>query len=171
MLLINQIIDEVRGVVRTCIPQKSARRNVSLSDLRFAQILRHGLFHKQKLNKIIYLLIVIGLNINLIGCDVLSLSNLWRGKSPIPIDSIVNKTENNTIYIAGEVIKVAPLLGNNAYQVQDNTGSIWVISTGNLPSVGQNIFIKSQVRTQRLSLINQELDELYLVELEQVENP
>lgn len=165
MLLINQIIDNVRGVARACIPQNSTPR--------WEILLRQRLAHKQKLNKIIYLLIIIGLNINLIGCHALNLSNLWRDKSPISINQIAKQTEKDTtIYVTGEVIKVAPLLGNNAYQVQDNTGSIWVISTGNLPSVGQNILIKSKIRTQRLSLINQEeLDELYLVELEQLENP
>ena len=175
MLLLNQIIDEVRGFAGAHIPQSSDSLNKSRADLGFAHrvapFLQRGLFGQKKRNKLTYLVIIIVLNINLIGCDLLSSSNLWFGKSPIPINSIANKTENTTIYITGEVIKVAPLLGNNAYQVRDNTGSIWVINTGNLPSVGQNILIKSKIRTQRLSLINQELNELYLVELEQVENP
>ena len=178
MLLIHQIINKVRGFAGACIPQSSVRLNKSFANLGFARrvtsFLQYRLCNQQQTNKITYLIIFFSISINLIGCDILNSSKLWLGKSPIPINKIAKTSENNennTIYITGEVIKVAPLLGNNAYQVQDDTGSIWVISTGNLPSVGQNIFIKSKIRTQSLSLINQELDELYLVELEQVENP
>ena len=121
--------------------------------------------------KIAYLAIIVSLNINLISCNSLTSSNLLASKATIPINAIAEQSKTETIYITGKVIKVAPLLGNNAYQVQDSTGSIWVITTANLPSVGQNILIKCQIKSQSLSLVNQELEELYLVELEQLENP
>ena len=125
---------------------------------------------RQKINKITYCVIIISLSINLIGCDVLTSGNLWHSKTSIPINAIAENNQNESIYIMGKVIKLAPLLGNNAYQIQDDTGNIWVVTTANLPSVGQNIFIKCNIKSQTLSLINQELDELYLVELERLDN-
>ena len=122
-------------------------------------------------NKIVFFAIIVGLNISLISCNSLISSNLLTSKAIIPINAIAEKSKTETIYITGKVTKVAPLLGNNAYQVQDSTGTIWVITTANLPSVGQNILIKCHIKSQSLSLISQELEELYLVELEQLENP
>ncbi len=125
---------------------------------------------KQKINKNIYLAIIISLNMNLISCTSLTSSDLLDRKVTIPINAIAENPNNQSIYITGKVIKVAPLLGTNAYQVQDSTSSIWVVTTANLPSVGQTILIKCHIKSQSLSSITQELDELYLVELEQLEN-
>ncbi|MGK7897777.1 MAG: hypothetical protein AB4372_30210 [Xenococcus sp. (in: cyanobacteria)] len=133
---------------------------------------------RQKINKITYCILIISLNLNLVGCDFLASVNLWNNEKPIPINAIserspsqrANKKNHKSIYIKGKVIKLAPLLGNNAYQIQDDTGKIWVITTEQLPSVGQFIFIKCNIKFKNLSLGNQEIDELYLVELERLDN-
>ena len=65
------------------------------------------------------------MSINLIGCDVLTSGNLWHGKIPIPINMIAQNNQNESIYIMGKVIKLAPLVGNNAYQIQDETGKLF----------------------------------------------
>ncbi len=121
--------------------------------------------------KIAYLAIIVSLNISLISCNSRTSSNLLESEATIPINAIAESPKTESIYIQGQVIKVAPLLGNNAYQIQDDTGKIWVITTGSLPSVGQNILIKCNIESQSLSLVNQELNELYLVEIEKIENP
>ncbi len=126
---------------------------------------------EQKIKTITYLAIIISLNMNLISCDSLTSSNLLDRKETIPINAIADNKNHESIYITGTVIKVAPLLGNNAYQVQDSTGTIWVITPANLPSLGQTILIKCNIKSQSVSLITQELDELYLVELEKLANP
>ena len=125
---------------------------------------------KQKIKKITYCILIMSLNLNLVGCDFLASVNLWNKEKPIPITAIANQKNHKPIYIKGKVIKLAPLLGNNAYQVQDDTGNIWVITTAKLPSVGQNIYSKCNIQFKTLSLENQEIDELYLVELERLEN-
>ena len=124
---------------------------------------------KQKISKLICLSLIISLNFNLTSCDFLNSVNPFNSKSPIRVDAIANQKKHKPIYITGTVTKIAPLLGNNAYQVQDNTGKIWVVTTEKLPSVGQNILIKCNIQSQNLSLTNQELDELYLVELERID--
>ena len=129
------------------------------------------IINRKNNNAIIYLGIIISLNINLISCNYITPSALLDTKATISINEIADNQSKQSIYITGKVIKVAPLLGSNAYQVQDSTGSIWVVTTANLPSVGQTILIKCRIQSQSLSLKNQELDELYLVELEKIANP
>jgi len=134
-------------------------------------LLINQIINKQKASKLICLSLIISLNLNLTSCNFLNSANPFNSKSPITIDSIEEQKKPKSIYISGTVIKIAPLLGNNAYQVQDNTGKIWVVTTEKLPSVGQNILIKCKIQSQNFSSTNQELDELYLVELEQLANP
>lgn len=126
---------------------------------------------RQKTSKFICFSLMISLNLNLTSCNFLNSANPFNSKSPIKIEAIAERKRSKPIYIAGTVIKIAPLLRNNAYQVQDNTGKIWVITTEKLPSIGQNILIKCQIQSQNLSLDNQDLDKLYLVELEQLASP
>ena len=125
---------------------------------------------RQKIKKITYCILIISLNLNLVGCDFLASVNLWHSTKPIPINAVASKNKNRPIYIKGKVIKLAPLLGSNAYQIQDNTGKMWVVTTEKFPSVGQDIFIKCNIKFKTLSLGNQEIDELYLVELERLDN-
>ena len=133
-------------------------------------LLINQVIHRKSIKKFTYIFIVISLSINLAACDSLSLSNVWHGKRPIAISAIANKNKNRSIYIKGKVIKIAPLLGNNAYQVQDDTGKIWVVTTKKLPVVGQEIYLKCNIKSQSLSSPNHNLDELYLVELERLED-
>ncbi|ELS01303.1 hypothetical protein Xen7305DRAFT_00010060 [Xenococcus sp. PCC 7305] len=132
-----------------------------------------------KVNKLIYFAIIIGLNFSLTSCSFPDPLNIVNSTQTIPINTIslearrlaiANKKKRTTIYVTGKVIKVAPLLGKNAYQIQDDTGNIWVVTAVELPSVGQNIFIKCKIKSQNLSLISQETEELYLVEIERLDN-
>jgi len=75
---------------------------------------------------------------------------------------------DKTVSLTGKVVLVSPLIDRAAYQIEDATGKIWVVTTQNLPELGQPISIKGQIKYQSLPFAEQELGELYLVELEQL---
>lgn len=75
------------------------------------------------------------------------------------------------VSLTGKVIHVSPLIDLAAYQIEDATGKIWVVTTQKLPELGQPISIKGQIKYQSLPFATQELGELYLVELEQLPIP
>lgn len=75
---------------------------------------------------------------------------------------------DKTVSLTGKVVHVSPLIDRAAYQIEDATGKIWVVTTQNLPELGQPISIKGQIKYQSLPFAEQELGELYLVELEQL---
>jgi len=77
---------------------------------------------------------------------------------------------NSTVYVRGKVGKRAPFLGSRAYELQDTTGTIWVVTTEAVPPAGTEMLIKGQVRYQSISLAGQEAGELYVEELEQFAN-
>ena len=69
------------------------------------------------------------------------------------------------------ILQLAPFVNNAAYQVEDTTGKIWVVTNNAPPKLGQNISIKSKIEYQSLPFAEEELGDFYLLELEQLELP
>ena len=79
------------------------------------------------------------------------------------------RNSSATVYLQGKVGNQAPFLGSGAYQLQDNSGTIWVITNNNLPPLGEEILIEGQIKYQSISIEGQELGDLYVLELKQLE--
>lgn len=101
----------------------------------------------------------------ILGCGSLAQMNM-------PVTNIAdirqNYTKYSTIYLKGKVENQAPFLGTGAYQVRDETGSIWVFTTQALPTKGDEILLKGEVQYKSIPLAGQDLGEVYIDELEQV---
>ena len=61
----------------------------------------------------------------------------------------------------------APFINTAAYQIQDKTGSVWVVTQQTPPAIEQKIAIKGKIQYQSLPLAQQELGDFYIQELEQ----
>lgn len=72
--------------------------------------------------------------------------------------------KNKNVTINGIVKKIVPLAGSIAYQVEDNTGTIWVVSENKPPQIGSKIVIKGIREYQSIPIGEQELGEYYVVE-------
>ncbi|WP_275571008.1 DNA-binding protein [Kamptonema sp. UHCC 0994] len=75
------------------------------------------------------------------------------------------------VYLKGKVESRAPFLGTGAYQLQDNTGNIWVVTKQTVPQTGEEIFIKGLVRYKGITfkeLPAKDLGEVYIEEIEQL---
>lgn len=78
------------------------------------------------------------------------------------------KKVDQTVNLRGKVVHLAPFLGNGAYQIEDVTGKIWVVTTQTLPQLNQQINLKGKIKYQSLPLAKQELGDFYLIELERL---
>jgi hypothetical protein len=108
--------------------------------------------------------VVILLGMGLGSCDY------W---SPSPDLIAVGKlqqlsSQTKEIYLKGQVSQVVNLLDEGAYQLQDSTGKIWVITQDSLPQLGDEILIRGQLRYESIPVGQLELGEVYVVELEQI---
>lgn len=74
----------------------------------------------------------------------------------------------STIYLQGKVTAIAPFLQAGAYQVQDATGKIWVVTNQTLPQVDDTVLIKGKVQFRSIPLAGQELGEVYVQEQEKL---
>lgn len=80
-----------------------------------------------------------------------------------------NRTAYNKVQIQGKVINIAPFLGTGAYEIQDATGSIWVISNGSLPNSGDELIIKGKVQYKSIPIAGDDLGEVYIEEQEKLQ--
>lgn len=87
------------------------------------------------------------------------------------IESLKNRQKlNSTVYIQGTVETYAPFWGTTAYQVRDNSGTIWVFTTNGVPGVGTEILIKGKLLYQSIQVegLAEDLGEFYLEEIQQL---
>ena len=109
--------------------------------------------------------------ISLWGILLSSLSLIGCEPSAISIAQISDRKIGKNAYITGKVVHLAPFVDNAAYQLEDTTGKIWIVTTNTPPKLGQDITIKSKISYQSLPLEEQELGDFYLVELERLKLP
>jgi hypothetical protein len=94
-----------------------------------------------------------GFNLGSIGVNPTKISDIPQNPQ---VDAIV--------YLQGQVINRAPLLGSGAYKLKDATGTIWVIANQSIPNVGDEVLIKGKLQFQSIPIGGQELGEVYVQE-------
>jgi hypothetical protein len=57
-----------------------------------------------------------------------------------------NRYHDEEVGLRGEVVKSASVLGTGAYQLDDGTGTIWVVSKKGVPRQGARVAVKGKVR-------------------------
>lgn len=105
----------------------------------------------------------------LLSCANLPGSKFNFGFNVSKISDIQQKRQVDTeVYLHGKVENRAPFVGNAAYQLQDASGNIWVLTKQALPQLGDEIMLKGQVRYKSIKLkgFAEDLGEVYIEEVE-----
>jgi hypothetical protein len=63
------------------------------------------------------------------------------------INADPGRYQNKEVGIAGNVTDSYGVLGNGAYEIDDGTGKIWVVTTRGVPSRGSKVGAKGKVHT------------------------
>ncbi|HLO49480.1 MAG TPA: DNA-binding protein [Kamptonema sp.] len=113
-------------------------------------------------------LIILG---GLFSCGNLANSRLNLDLNVSSINDIQQKRQlEANVSLKGKVENRVPFLGTGAYQLQDKTGNIWVLTKQGIPQKGELILIKGLVRYKIITikeLGGQDLGEVYIEEIEQ----
>lgn len=120
------------------------------------------------------ILLFLGLTPLLFGCEQLATSTAKLSLNVTSIDSLPKRKADTRIYVKGTVESHAPFVGAGAYQLQDNTGNVWIFTTDPLPPLGQEMLLRGQVRHERISLQElpgEDIGGVYLKELERLQEP
>ncbi len=96
---------------------------------------------------------------SLVGCQ----------PSEIHIIDVEKKKSGKTVHLTGKVTHLAPFIDNAAYKLQDDTGSVWVVTSQTPPTLNTIVSIKGKIQYQSLPFAETELGDFYVIELEQLE--
>ena len=78
--------------------------------------------------------------------------------------AIPKQTKAPSFTLKGSVQQVAPFIKGSAYQLNDDSGSIWIRSSYNDFAVGDRVILTGLPRYQSVKVSNQELGEVYVEE-------
>lgn len=67
-----------------------------------------------------------------------------------------------TVHLQGKIGPQAPLLGQRAYELQDSTGSIWVVTREPIPASGTQVKVTGKVRYQQILLDGKDQGAVYV---------
>lgn len=76
--------------------------------------------------------------------------------------------QGQTYVVTGTVQALSYLLSQGAYQLKDDTGSIWIITPNPMPRIGDRVYVKAQSMYRSIQVQGQEFGEYYLMEIEQL---
>jgi hypothetical protein len=80
---------------------------------------------------------VLVLGLGLMGCRETTIARILAEP---------NRYHDDEVGLKGDVIKSASLLGKGAYQLDDGTGTIWVVGTKGVPREGARVAVRGKVR-------------------------
>ncbi|NEP01460.1 MAG: hypothetical protein F6K58_22945 [Symploca sp. SIO2E9] len=115
--------------------------------------------------------------VGLFGCvdsSLLGIGGIKLGELSVNVTTISEIQENQKaegiIYLEGQVANQAPFLATGAYELQDPTGSIWVITNHTLPEIDDEILIQGQLKFQSIPLGGKDFGEVYIQEQQRLEH-
>lgn len=96
--------------------------------------------------------------------------NFRLGVHVTDIRDLKAQRDNNVmVYVQGKVAKQIPLLERQVYQLQDSTGTIWVLTNQTSIQQGDEVLVKGKLRYESIPLAGKDFGELYIEEQEQLE--
>lgn len=79
------------------------------------------------------------------------------------------RDQDTTVYVRGKVAALVPLVDWQAYQVQDSTGTIWVLTNQQNIQLEDQVLIEGKLRYHSIPLAGQDFGEAYVEEQRQIE--
>jgi hypothetical protein len=98
------------------------------------------------------------------GADQGQLAQRNKSNSVVAIASLSTTASGQAIQIQGKVSQSAPFVEGGAYEVEDQTGKIWVITDKQLPAKGADVLVEGQLNFHDLALGSNNFGELFITE-------
>lgn len=80
------------------------------------------------------------------------------------INSLTDQQVDDTITVSGKIAQRAAVLEGWLYQVQDETGSLWVLTDREAPEVGESVTVEGAVRYEPIVIGDINASDFYLEE-------
>lgn len=116
-------------------------------------------------------MLLIGTLIGGTGCQLSNIPLPFRHAGQIrAIDTVQTQVEvGSTVYVRGQVGDRIPLVDGQVYELEDNTGRIWVVTSDPSLSTGDELVIQGTLSYQATPEFGADSGERYLWETMQIE--
>ena len=84
-------------------------------------------------------------------------------------DIKLDREKEAIVYLQGKVVKQVPLLERQVYQLQDITGTVWVLTNQADLRLKDKVLIKGNIRYQSIPQAGKDFGEVFVLEQEQLE--
>ncbi|MBD1859014.1 MULTISPECIES: hypothetical protein [Leptolyngbya] len=75
----------------------------------------------------------------------------------------VSQKRDRVVQVQGQIKAQAPLMGGQrAYEVQDETGSVWVVSDRTVPATGSRVSVQGRVKFQKIEIGGKDQSSVYI---------
>ncbi len=83
----------------------------------------------------------------------------------------VGRHGQRIVYLQGQVQRHLSLVGQGLYELQDESGQVWVLSPQAPPPLGAQVRIRAQLHYEPILMADQDIGEHYAEELERLADP
>ena len=83
----------------------------------------------------------------------------------VAIQSLTVDQPSKAVQIQGTVVQQAPLLTGGLYQVQDESGTIWVLSAEAAPAIASNVSVVGTLTVEAIAVEGIDISDFYLSEM------
>jgi hypothetical protein len=91
----------------------------------------------KKLQGCVFVIVMLFCVLVLTGCEQKTINDIMADPS---------RYANKEVAIVGNVTRSVSILGRGAYEIEDGTGKLWVVSQTGVPRKGARIAVKGKVR-------------------------
>ncbi|HEY9763488.1 MAG TPA: hypothetical protein V6D07_13235 [Trichocoleus sp.] len=86
-----------------------------------------------------------------------------------PISQASSAQPGSLIILQGQVQQQIPLLNQWLYEIQDDSGKIWILTATPPPSSGATVSIRGQIHYEQVLMQGKDIGEYYAEELERLD--
>lgn len=82
----------------------------------------------------------------------------------VAIQSLTADQRSETVHVKGTVVQQAPLLTGGLYQLQDDSGTIWVLSAEAAPTAAATVNVVGTLEVEAIAVEGIDISDVYLRE-------
>jgi RecJ-like exonuclease len=82
----------------------------------------------------------------------------------VPTAELKNQLLGQSIQVKGKVITVAPMINQAAYEIQDDRGTVWILTKKQPPKLDSEVSVTGKVKFESIPVEGEELADRYLEE-------
>ncbi len=82
----------------------------------------------------------------------------------IPSSDLQNQPLDQSVQVKGKVITVAPMINQSAYELQDDRGTVWILTKKQPPKLDSEVTATGKVKFESIQVEGEELADRYLEE-------